>query len=157
MDQVKKINFKKIALLSFILMFVVFIIENLIYLIFSEGFFYRGISKAIWSNLLIDNYLTSFIFLTVFSYIRNSLPDKLLKSGIIFGIIIWVVSNGTIAVLYIINKFSAGSGYSDLNYPPQAQAIEYIIKSIFFILSYMLIGFAISYTHKKYLTVKKLS
>lgn len=158
MEQTKRLDFKKIAKMSFVLMIAIFIIQNLADLLFSKGYFYGGFpsSKLIWINLIIYYYLNSFIFLTVFIYIKNSLPNKLIKSGLIYGFIIWLFSNGIDAILYILNHFfsSANQSTIDSNYPPQAQAIEQIIQSIFYILSFMVIGIFISYINSKYISAK---
>lgn len=140
-----KINFKKILLISIPLAVVVYIFSNFSALLVLPNDTHLGIKFLVqaFAYSMIYYYIYSLLLLSVFAYIRSSLPEDFRKAGLIFAIIVFLIGSAPYSFFQIFPSMFDQVFKLETMFSPFYTIIPNII-SLFFV------GMAISYSYNKY-------
>ncbi len=146
----KRLDFRKIALISIPLSIVMFLLRNLLQFFYFNNIFSYDLSFSNFLYFFLYNYVYVFIIFSVFIYLRKSFPSDIKKAGLFYGLILFLVGKAPSSFFAIVVSFNSDyfSEYSDfaLNKP----ITNLVTTSIPGLITLFVIAFIISFVYNKY-------
>lgn len=146
-----KINLKKVVILSLILTVIIFLTKNSVTYFFTgrSGFGFDSPNfKTLFrfiSYVFIYYYFYTFFLLSVFTYLRNSLPIEYKKAGLIFALILFLVGSAPYSLYILLPEIFPNTLVFQNNL-----SVAYTFELISDIVNLIIIGFIISYSFEKF-------